>query len=696
MIEINKDQTAALSAIESFLTDDSLDAFILRGGAGTGKTTLIGKLVEIVERQGISFGLLAPTGRAARILGNKVSEITKRDIHGHTIHRCIYFRDKIEIYENASDVNDPGLRISFPLKTDEPTVKLLVIDEASMIGDKESLQDSLRFGSGQLLKDIITFCRTRRKGRETIDRLVKIIFIGDQAQLPPVGEKFSPALSAEYLASEYKFETSEFNLNLVMRQAEGNEILDRATEVRQSILTERFNNFSLRANSDDIREMKQEKALDLIEHDLKSKCPSIIIVRPNAAALEYNRSIRERLWGDPDLQIQVRDTLLINRNCPITGLRNGDLVKVLEVGPNPEIINVPIAGSGAVTLSFRSITVAYREYNGTVIKHECFILENPLQSPNREISPLEQRALLIHFRKRHPQLQVKSSEFKQTILSDPYFNALHVKYGYALTCHKAQGGEWDTVVVDFSHGGGVRNAEFFRWAYTAITRAAKKLVVIQPPEFNPIDSNMWGPEPTSQSNDVKSETQDLSADPDWQRFSFSTSIAPLFPFHQKLRAHWETKGIHINQLDHLQYCERYTVSRDEAHAMLQYFYNKHNDMGRFEILSRNGLDQVLASDAIIAFETLNTSDSSKKTDQFILDLLQRIDIAIDQSDIQRGNYRIMDYRLRVEFSDSLRKGSIDFIHDKKFTWTNAEEVGGPGKSNGLYDDIQSLMTSTGS
>ena len=197
MIELNKNQTAVLSAIDGFLANDRLDAFIMRGGAGTGKTTLIGKLVADLRNQNLSFELLAPTGRAARILGSKVEQITGTKVLAGTIHGCIYLRDKLEINEKASDVNDFGMQMFFPLKADEPKVAVFVIDEASMLGDKKSLGDSFRFGSGRLLKDIIISCRSRRKGRPADDRLVKIIFVGDQAQLPPVGENFSPALSAE-------------------------------------------------------------------------------------------------------------------------------------------------------------------------------------------------------------------------------------------------------------------------------------------------------------------------------------------------------------------------------------------------------------------------------------------------------------------------------------------------------------------
>lgn len=690
-IQLNKDQTSALTAIQDFLKDDTIDAFILRGGAGTGKTTLIGKLVEELARMHLSPALLAPTGRAARILGNRVKQLTGREIVGGTIHSCIYVLDQVEVNEEASDTNDPGIRMLFPLRDDEPTMSLIVIDESSMLGDRKTQGDFVQFGTGRLLRDVVTFARLKRTGRKR-DHIVKILFVGDPAQLPPVGEDFSPALSADYLASEYGIATSEFDLGLVMRQAEGSAILEQATEVRNAIFAGRFNSFSLAANGSDITELEEKQALDLVKHSLEAKASTVVVVHSNATALDYNQSIRERLWGNAKLPIQPRDTLLINRNSHLYGLANGDLVKVLQVDPDPEIVSVPVRGSAPVELRFRSADVAFRDYDGSVIKKRCFLLENLLQSPNREISPLEQRALLVHFRKRHPSLHSKSKEFRKLIKNDPYFNALQVKYGYALTCHKAQGGEWETVVVDFSQGGGVRNAAFFRWAYTAITRAAKNLVVVQPPEFDVIDPGMWGETISSEPAGNASEKQDPMADIDWHRLSFSASIAPLMPIHQRLRTSWESKGIRIDQLQHLQYCERYTVARDEARAVVQYYYNGKNRMGRFESMLGHAYDPKLADDAILAFQEIEAREPAEQPDQFILDFLKRLDTAIGNSGIQRVGYKAMPYRLRVGFSDDHRKGDIDFTYDGKLTWTKAQEVGGPGASGGLYDDIQQMMS----
>jgi ATP-dependent exoDNAse (exonuclease V) alpha subunit len=270
-IELTPEQRGALVAIKAFLLDETLDAFILRGSAGTGKTTLVAKLVEMLEGMHLSCALLAPTGRAARILGNKIKKSTGRSDHdGSTIHRAIYTLTHVEVNEEAETANDPGVRLIFPLKEEESTASLFVVDESSMVGDKESHGDFMQFGSGRLLKDIVTFARSRRPGRP-VDQLTKLLFVGDPAQLPPVGENSSPALSDAYLAEHFKLRVASFDLSAVMRQAHGSAILDRATELRDAMMASRFNAFSLQPNGKEIEQVDTVGAVELIVQGLQTK-----------------------------------------------------------------------------------------------------------------------------------------------------------------------------------------------------------------------------------------------------------------------------------------------------------------------------------------------------------------------------------------------------------------------------------------
>ena len=691
-IQLTQEQTAALDAIKVFLRDEKQDAFILRGSAGTGKTTLIAKLVDTLEEMNLSCALLAPTGRAARILGNKIKQITgKPEYEASTIHREIYTLTHVEVNEGAETANDPGLRMIFPLKEEEATVSLFVIDESSMVGDKENHGDVMQFGSGRLLMDIVTFARMRRPGRP-VDHLTKLLFVGDPAQLPPVGENSSPALSEAYLSQEFKLQVRSFDLTAVMRQAQDSAILDRATELRDAMMAERFNAFSLQPNGKDIQQVDATGAVEQIIQGLQTKESNVAVVHSNATALEYNRNIRDRRWGDASLPIQVGETLLVNRNSTTHLLSNGDLVKVMEVGEDSEKVPVGLKGEHHVVLSFRGVTVAFRDGDGNIIQTSCLVLENLLDSPHRELTPLEQRALLVDFRRRHPDLHPKSAEFRRAIRNDSYFNALQVKYGYAMTCHKAQGGEWNTVIVDFDSKAGVRNASFFRWAYTAITRAVKKLVVVNPPDFSPVSSMAWTQPATASPGSHQPSSQDFTTDPDWLRLSFSGTTAPLMPTHQKLRAAWDAQGISIEQLLHQQYCERYTLTRGGKRAEVQYYYDKKHRLGRAGVVPSALTDSQLANDAMISLHALASNQMEAPPDQFIQEFLDRMGATLSGSAIQRMGYKSLPYRLRVSFADDVRKGEIDFTYDGSSTWTAAQEVGGPGSSHGLYDEVQRLMT----
>jgi hypothetical protein len=690
---LTSEQSAALSAITSFMRDDKKDVFILRGSAGTGKTTLIAKLVGKLEDLNLSCALLAPTGRAARILGNRIKQITQKDEYvGSTIHRAIYTLSKVDVNEEAEMANDPGVRMIFPLKEEEAGVSLFVIDESSMIGDKENHGDYVQFGSGRLLKDIVTYARMTRPGR-THDHQTKILFIGDPAQLPPVGDNFSPALSDAYLKQEFNLQVASLDLSSVMRQAQGSAILSRATELRDLLVAERFNTFSLKPNGQDIEKVDTKRAVDLIVEGLQSKESNVAVVYSNATALEYNRNIRERRWGDADSDIQVGDTLLVNRNSPLHILSNGDLVRVSQVGAQSKNVAVSLKGHHRVELSFRDITVVFRDGNGDIIQTKCMVLENLLNSPHRELAPLEQRAILVDFRMRHPDLHPKSAEFRRTIRADPYFNALQVKYGYAMTCHKAQGGEWNTVIVDFQSNAGVRNALFFRWAYTAITRATTKLIVVNPPDFTSVSAIAWDQPVATCAAPNESHHEGFTRDPDWQRLSFSAATALLMPTHQQLRLVWEAQGISVEQLQHQQYCERYTVVRDGKRATIQYFYDKKFRVGRSGVVPGALCDSHLADDALTAVVALGSKQGAGQPDQFIQEFLNRLDAALESSSIQRKGYKSMPYRLRVSFADAVSTGDVDFTYDGSSTWTAAQEVGGAGSSLGLYDKIRGLMAS---
>jgi hypothetical protein len=686
-ITLDSQQQQAFEKIRSFTAGEQ-HCFILSGSAGTGKTTLVAKIVKQLRHDKRAFSLLAPTGRAARILGAKARQDAR------TIHSVIYSFANLEVFEEVESANDPGMRLHFPLKTDDPGEQIFIIDKASMVADVENEQDLLRFGSGRLLADLIAFARTHRPGRSGG---AKLLFVGDSAQLPPMGQTLSPALSADYLQKEFGLACADCELTEVMRQQAGSAILDRATALREAIQAKMFNAFDLSPAGEDIVGASLIESVSLVTEAHRSRGASaVLITLSNAQALRLNRAVRERLWSDKELDLHAGDILLVNRNSPRLGLFNGDLVKAVEVAPEPERRIARMKGiANPVELVFRRAAVAYRAANGAAVRIECLLLENLLNSSERALTPLEQRALLVDFRQRHPNLRPHTAAFEMAVLDDPYFNALQVKYGYAITCHKAQGGEWDTVVVDFGDQRGQRNEDFFRWAYTAITRAKTRLVIIGAPRFDPysgIDWDAW-PGPA----ELKAEPVPISdprADPDWNRFSFVAGQEAIFEHHRKLREEWAARSIRIESLDHGQHYVRYWLSRAGKQAVVQFWYKGDGRVSRVQRAPGQLRNDAFADDALDAMKGALIGDGVTQgvvESEFVCAFRERVEKSIAGTGIRLVSSQPMQYRLRLEFEWVGRRSKIDFLQDSTPKWTRAEEVGGLGSSRGLIERLRQLL-----
>ena len=693
-MRLSTDQHRKLNALQRFALG-SAECCILQGGAGTGKTTLLAALSQWLRAEGLAHAFLAPTGRAARILRGKISADTS------TIHQHIYSFANLEVFEEAESKNDPGMRVRFTLKGDDPGNMLFVVDEASMVGDQADKQDVLRFGSGRLLADLIEYTRIGRPGRMRGDISAKLLFVGDPAQLPPVRQSFSPALSSDHLSAEYGLSCVELELTEVHRQEAGSAILERAAEIRRAVRAKSFNRFSINPSGETLIEETVAQSIDRIARAYREhKPPGVLITYTNAKAAELNRAIRGSLWGDENAELRPGDRLLINRNSPRCDLYNGDLVRVESVADIPQRETVKPTGlTSPITLTFRKATVAYRDSAGVVQRLECLLLENLLNSKQGALTPEEQRGLLVEFQKRHgSSLKQNINAFSLALKEDPWFNALQVKYGYALTCHKAQGGEWDSAVVYFDFSGGKRNADFFRWAYTAITRAKKTLVTIGAPAFDAYSEMQWqklAPLEVSATHEQECRAE-LPADPDWNRFSFSSSQVTLFTYHRKVRDALQTQGISIERLDHLSYCERYQIKCNGQIAGFQYRYNKTGRVSTIAVADgRWAGDAVLAQAAVQATQQAlhhgETTDGEPLTDPFVSAFFNRLEKLSAGAGLHILSKKVLQYKLRVEFSDGVLHGTLDFCYDSTPKWTTVQEVGGPGKSQGLIDKVKALM-----
>ena len=334
------------------------------------------------------------------------------------------------------------------------------------------------FGTDNLMEDLLTFVRPNFGG--------KVIFVGDPAQLPPVGESVSNALRAEYFQG-YGLKVVEAELTEVLHQKGDSVILKNAMMIRDLLKKDKRNQLVFEEQKDDVEMVPSEQFLDkyLKYRKESGRHDSVIICFSNKSANRYNKDIRKALYGG-DVPLRENDILLITQNNYRLGIMNGEFVPVLSVGARTQQSAPVYAQIGGkkqrivITLNFIQVTVP----NGNGNPMPCMLLEDLLTSDKATISIDENRALYINFCMRNPKLKQGTEAFAQALLNDMYYNAIRAKYGYAVTGHKCQGGEWGKVFVDYTSRTGLDD-DSLRWAYTATTRAQKTLYVANLPHITP-------------------------------------------------------------------------------------------------------------------------------------------------------------------------------------------------------------------
>lgn len=575
---LSNDQQKALEMIQDFLNSDE-SIFLLKGYAGTGKTTILKGIISYLNELNKGVQVMAPTGRAARILKKKTG-------WGTTIHQGIYDFEKLETQHiKNQETGEHTYKYFFPISKDgKDSHKIFIVDEASMISNRESKHELFQFGTGVLLQDLLTFSRVRETNN-------KIIFVGDPAQLPPVGDNQSMAFSIDFFKS-LNLKVKEIEMKQVMRQTD-NLILRNATKIRniikKPVKTELFFDYN---DSDFIKLPNIEitsKYVDLFP--IPELGQGVIVAFSNAQCLKYNQDIRSHIFAGKK-EVTEGDILLICNNDYLRDLMNGDMVKVVEVSNQLiERKNIPVFEKGVKkpqNLTFRKVKII-REHSD--VEQEFFIIDSLLNSSERDLSILEMKALFVdfvlRFREKHPNIAVGSEPFKNALKVDPFFNAMRVKYGYAITCHKSQGGEWDTVFVDY-YGRVSLKEDPLRWCYTATTRASRRCFSINAPHFTALSQFTIG------------EIGKISAMP--ENALYLKNI-PLSPFHSesqnrcKSLKYWEiqqkVKKLPYNLLDVRSfgdYQERYVFSVEEKEMSFDVFHNKAGIFKDFTpvLLGQNG------------------------------------------------------------------------------------------------------------
>ena len=436
--------------VSEFVTkkkDDNI--LILRGYAGTGKSSMIALLVGSLSVVGQRAVLLAPTGRAAKVL----SAYSKKK--AFTIHKKIYFS------------NAEGGQVRFRLKNNTHRNTLFIVDESSMIGEDSS--GSRIFDRGSLLHDLVQYV----EGGDNC----KLIFVGDTAQLPPVHLILSPALNPEKLEYEFNKTVPVHELEEVVRQQLDSGILYNATRLREFIASEDTSQFIFQMEDfpDVVRLQDGNEFMELLSGALQKDVEdsTVLIVRSNKRANQYNQSIRQRiLFLESDLAIG--DSLMVVKNNyhwlseedPAGFIANGDTLRVQKIHTYKELYG----------FKFAQVTVQMADYPDQD-PFETTLLLDTLHANTASLSQEQSQQLYQKVNEDYAHITSKYKRL-QKVKENPYFNALQVKYSYAITCHKSQGGQWREVFVEMPYLAEGPSVAFYRWLYTALTRAQEKLYLI--------------------------------------------------------------------------------------------------------------------------------------------------------------------------------------------------------------------------
>lgn len=442
-------QEEAFVLLERFLlAENERDCFLLKGYAGTGKTTLISALVQVLSKFQWKSVLLAPTGRAAKVMSTYSSK------KATTIHKRIY---------RKKQAMSPDMYFSLAQNSLEDTV--FIVDEASMIADESSDYS----GSG-LLQDLIDYVYNEKR--------CKLILVGDTAQLPPVGAEESPALDPAYLRLKYGLDVFSIELTEVVRQEKNSGILFQATNLREMIRKSQIANLKLITKGyQDVYHMTGERLVEGLAYayDKYGMENTLVVCRSNKSANAYNQNIRNRILYREE-ELTGGDYIMVVRNNYFwlsepeksgNFIANGDIAKIRKVKNITEEHGFRFAD---VVLEF----IDYPDEEPL----ECKVLLDTLYAETPSLSSADSKRLFEAVMADYSEIENKRLRML-ALKKDPFYNALQIKFAYAVTCHKAQGGQWDAVFIDQGYlTDDMLNVEFLRWLYTAITRSTRELFLV--------------------------------------------------------------------------------------------------------------------------------------------------------------------------------------------------------------------------
>lgn len=724
--------------VEIFL-NGSDPVFILKGYAGTGKTTLLGGICQYISHvQNREVRLMAPTGRAAKVMAEKSK------LPATTIHKGIYSFHELETIEETTEDNDDALptegtetyRFLYKLRNDADVVNpVFIVDEASMVSDKESKGEFFEFGSGRVLKDLVQFAKAGQTNVHT-----QLIFVGDPAQLPPINMKFSPALDVDYWLSEYRISAHVVELQQVVRQGNKSGILDLATQLRQGIKAGRFNHFAIPDSATDLQTLTWAEFMPTYKKAPKNK---VVICYKNKTAKDLSQRIRQDTFGIDALPLQKGDSIVVGMNNFRLNLTNGSFGMVHAV--TDRIIERKYTiqrKSGLITGAFRWqwVELLFQGDDDVPFTVETWVLLNFLLSDHSRLSSVESQALYVDFKIRYAEeLKQKrkkagenrplgdfthTMEYKETLREDPFFNAVMLKYGYAVTCHKAQGNEWADVLVCFDYSKKadfnpyedaqlekeLTNRAFYQWAYTAITRGRTRLMALNPPRFSVFSKLTW--------IDTLLVSEFLATQGvETHRISWTTRedvwLAELGASQRpdsvqekliEVQHRLQVVGIVIQSVVEKLYQEHLTIEKAGKTARIILHFGGKNQFKSCQIsggdkLLGKAVEKILKQPimVIIERETISTRVDSvvnyepDVTQSQLAILFERASQFAQDKQIRLVSVKPMPYRERYSFKRAGDEVSLDFVYDGQGFFTSTQPVANQCRGQQLLSDLQQLV-----
>ncbi|PVZ65652.1 ATP-dependent DNA helicase [Pelagibaculum spongiae] len=600
--QLTDGQAELVKELDHFLTNKEHSVFLLKGYAGTGKTFITKGLTEYFRAIGRNYVLAAPTGKAAKVISAKTG------CEAYTIHKTIYSMKDIVEYSDDGLSGSETFKFYAELAVNERSVDTVyIIDEASMISDIYNEHEFFRFGSGFLLGDFLKYVNLDHN-----DHRKKVIFIGDNAQLPPVGMNQSPALDASHLGKQYNLTPASYELTEVVRQKADSGVMKNASKLRTSLQNSRFNEIDIDVTAANITRLEHQELVPAYMQSCGGRVSnkSVVIAASNADVAAYNKAIREVLFPGQSAIVTGDKIMAVNNNNSYGfTITNGSFGQVIQLLGGTETRTITIKRRNqetteveqiVVPLNFRKVVVRFWDMEGEVRVFEAHVFENLLYSNAPTLSSDENKALYLDFCMRHPQLKRGSKEFRDALKSDPYFTALRLKFGYAITCHKAQGSEWEHVFIKCRTHHKQLSADYFRWLYTAMTRTSSQLYLLEPPRIklgsgikvvgNPGTTGIQAPAPTA-ATAVQAAPIEVSSAPSssvlsssvpppastanasLENFGLHSGSGFLLSIYDEVTRCIDGSGIAVHNIDHNQYQEAYVFCLGADTARINIAYN---------------------------------------------------------------------------------------------------------------------------